>query len=79
MLVLKVSERWRVQRVQFSSSVCESLFSGVSVMVLRSRFIITGSLRFVIGLLKHISSEDFGSKLQSVLIASISVPYAFRL
>jgi hypothetical protein len=62
MLVLNSSERWRVERARFSRLVCKSVFSGVSLTVLRSQFINIGSLRFVIGLLKQISSEDFASK-----------------
>jgi hypothetical protein len=62
MLVLNSSERWRVERARFSSFVCISTFFSVSLTVLQSQFINIGSLRFVISLLKQISSEDFGSK-----------------
>jgi hypothetical protein len=62
MLVLSSSERWRLDRAQFSSFVCKSMFSGVYLIVLQSQFINTGNLGFVIGLLKQISSENFGSK-----------------
>jgi hypothetical protein len=61
-LVLNSSERWRVMRERLSSFVCKSMFSGVSLTILESQFINTGSLGFVISLLKQISSEDFGSK-----------------
>jgi hypothetical protein len=62
MLVLNSSERWRVVRAQFSSFVCKSMFSGISLTALQLHFINTGILRFVISLFKRISSEDFGSK-----------------
>jgi hypothetical protein len=62
MLVLNYSVRWRVEIVRLSSFVCRSVFSGVSITVLQSQFINIGSLRFVVSLLKQISSEDFGSK-----------------
>jgi hypothetical protein len=76
MLALNSSERWRVERAWSSSFVCEGyFFCGVSLTVLQSRFII---LRFTISLLKHISSEDFGSK-SLILTASIIVPCIFRL
>lgn len=45
------------------SFVRENMFSDVSVAILQSRFISTGRLRFVIDLLKELSSEDFVSKL----------------
>jgi hypothetical protein len=62
MLVLNSSERWRVERARFSSFVCKSVFSGVSLMILQSQFINIGSLRFVIGVLKQISSGGFESQ-----------------
>jgi hypothetical protein len=73
MLVLNSSERWRVVRARFSSFVCKSMFSGVSLTVLQSQFINIGSLRFVINLFKQVSSEDFGRKSELILIFSISV------
>jgi hypothetical protein len=62
MLVLNSSERWRVERVRFSSFVWKSMFSGVYLSILELQFISIINLRFVISLLKQISSEDFGSK-----------------
>jgi hypothetical protein len=55
------------------------MFSGVSLTVLQLQFINIGSLRYVISLLKQISSEDFVSKSQLILITSISVASVFRL
>jgi hypothetical protein len=46
----------------FQALYAKNIFSGVSFMVLQSQFINIGSLRFVIILLKQISSEDFRSK-----------------
>jgi hypothetical protein len=62
MLELSFSEIWRVERVRLSSFVLISMFSGVSVTVLQLQLISIISLRFVISLLKQISSEDFVSK-----------------
>jgi hypothetical protein len=62
MLALNSSERWRVERARFSSFVCKSKFSDVSLMVFQLQFVSIGSLRFVINILKQISSEDFGSE-----------------
>jgi hypothetical protein len=62
MLVLNFSERWRVDRARFSSFVCKSMFSGVSLTVLQLQFISIDSLKLVISLLEQIFSEDFGSK-----------------
>jgi hypothetical protein len=62
MLVLNSSERWRVERARFSSFVCKSVFSGVSLAILQSQYINIISLRFVISLLKQMSSDDFGGK-----------------
>jgi hypothetical protein len=61
-LVLNCSERWRVEKAWFSRFACKSLFSGVSLTVLQSQLINIDSLRFVISLLRQVSSEDFGSK-----------------
>jgi hypothetical protein len=63
----------------FSSFLGERMFSGVSITVLHSQVISTGSLRYVISLLKQTSSEDFGSKSELMLIASISVAFVFKL
>jgi hypothetical protein len=62
MLVLNSSEKWRIVRARFSSFVCKSMVSGVSLTALESQFISIGSVRVVIIFLKQISSEDFGSK-----------------
>jgi hypothetical protein len=62
MLVLSSSARWRVGSARFTCFVCKSLFCGVSVTDLQRRLFRIGSLRFVIGVLKQISSEDFQSK-----------------
>jgi hypothetical protein len=42
--------------------VGKSVFSVVSLTVLQFHFINTGDLWYLNGLLKQISSEDFGSK-----------------
>jgi hypothetical protein len=57
----------------------QSMFSGVSVKIFQSQFISIDSQRFVINLSKQISSEDFGSKSQVILIASNNVSCVFRL
>jgi hypothetical protein len=62
-----------------SSFVCESMFSSVSLTILQSQFINIISPRFVISLLKQISSEEFGSKSSLILIVSRSVACVFRL
>jgi hypothetical protein len=62
MLVFSSSERWRVVRACFSSFVCKSTFSGVSLTILLSQLMYIISLIFVIILMKQLSSEDFGSK-----------------
>jgi hypothetical protein len=51
----------------------------VSLTVLQSQFINIDSLRFVISLFEQTSSEDFETKSQLMLIASISVSFAFGL
>lgn len=57
----------------------KSIFSGVSLAVLHLRFISTGSLKFVVYLLKHTSREDIGSKSYLILITSFSLACVFRL
>lgn len=75
MLVINSSEKWRVQGERVPSFVYRIVFSGVSLMVLQSQFIGIGSSRFVISLLKEVSRENVGSKLQLILIPSISVSF----
>jgi membrane protein CcdC involved in cytochrome C biogenesis len=72
MLVLDCSERWRVERAGFEALCAEVCFLAF-VLVFQSHFVNTGSLMFVISFLKLTTIEDFGSKLQLLLIASISI------
>jgi hypothetical protein len=52
----------REREDHFQALWAKSVFSGVSLTILMSSFISIVSLEFVISLLKHVSSEDFGSK-----------------
>jgi hypothetical protein len=44
-LVLNSSEGWSVRRAQFSSFVCDIMFSGVYLTILQSQFISSGTLK----------------------------------
>jgi hypothetical protein len=72
MLVVNSSGIRRVEKARFSSFV-RKVFSCGSLTVLQSQFINIGRPKFVIILLKHVSSEGFGSKYLLILIVSTNV------
>jgi hypothetical protein len=78
MLVHRSRETCCVKRVLFAIFVCRSMFHGLCPTFLEPQFINASRIRLGIILLKQISSGDFESKSQLILIASIGDSCVFR-